>query len=157
MHAAREIEINRRVLLVGGGAALAGLLVTAGRTTLPALWQHGSAPAIESLSAESLVPHIGSSFAVPTSALGSVALELIDVVATQPHPSEPTVIAGEAFSLLFAGSTSTPLAADYYALRHDALALPLLYLSPVGRGEPVQDYQVIVDHRTFDFSLQKEN
>jgi hypothetical protein len=157
MHAAPAIEINRRCLLVGGGAALAGLLATTGRTTLPALWQHGAAPTIESLSAASLVPHIGSSFAAPTSAFGSVALELVDVVAVRAHAGEPTVIGGEAFSLLFAGSASQLIAADHYELRHEALALPSLYLSPVGRGEPVQDYQVIVDHRTFDFRPQKEN
>ena len=75
---ATAVRLDRRGLLVGAGAALAGLLVAGAQLPLPSLPFRDSSIAIDALSAALFVPHIGSSFSIQTSAVGVVSLELID-------------------------------------------------------------------------------
>ena len=153
---ATSTGIDRRGLLVGGGAVLAGLLVAGAQLPLASLPVRNSSVAVDALSAALFVPYVGSSFAIRTSTGGTSSLELIEVAAIRPHAIEPALIAGEAFSLLFEGSLNTVVDADHHQLIHEALELPPLYLSPIGRSARVQEYEAIVDHRTFDFD-SKEN
>ena len=79
---ATAVRLDRRGLLVGAGAVLAGLLVAGAQLPLPlplpSLPFRDSSIAIDALSAALFVPHIGSSFSIQTSAVGVVSLELID-------------------------------------------------------------------------------
>ena len=77
---ATAVRLDRRSLLVGAGAVLAGLLVAGAQLPLPlpSLPFRDSSIAIDALSAALFVPHIGSSFSIQTSAVGVVSLELID-------------------------------------------------------------------------------
>ena len=146
--------IDRRGLIVGGGALLAGLF--AAQTGVPSFSLPFGSPtlAVDELSAAMFSSHIGSSFTVQST---SLALKLVEVTQTTPHANEPRVIAGDAFSLLLAGPVHSPLAAGDHHLVHTDMELPLLYVSPVGRTTAVQEYQVIIDRRIFDVGAEKEN
>lgn len=144
-------DVNRRSLLLGGAAALAGLVVTGTQLSLPSLPFLDAAPRVGELTAATFTPHVGSTFAIRTAAEGVVSLVLTEVVRVRRHPSEPAVISGEAFSLLFEGPKGTIIEAAEHQLIHQVLTVPSLFVHPYGRSSTTQEYQVIVDHRLFDF------
>jgi hypothetical protein len=145
------IRIDRRRLLVGG-AALAGLTLAARSVPLiSGAVSSGSGPT-GALSAASFTPHIGTVFRVRGDGVGALSLRLVEVTATHGHRSEPTLLSGSAFTLIFEGPAASPLPSADYQLRHDVLDLPPMYVSPVGLTSRVQDYQIIVDTRVFDSS-----
>jgi hypothetical protein len=143
-------RIGRRSLLVGAGATIAGLALAGRGFTAPLSPETRPTADFDELSITSFLPHVGSTFTVRTIVHGTVSLELLEAVATLPHPSEPRLIRGEAFDLLFSGPLQTPVPADIQQLSHSALELPTLFLSPVGRSARFQDYQAIVDRRIFE-------
>ena len=146
---APPVVIDRRRLLVGG-AALAGLALV-GRT-VPLISQRVSSGAASTgaLSAASFAPHVGTLFGVRAREVGAISLRLIEVAPIQGHPSEPTLLSGSAYALILEGPAESPLPAADYHLRHAVLDLPPLHVSPVGLTSRVQDYQIIVDTRTFE-------
>jgi hypothetical protein len=146
-------RIGRRSLLVGAGATLAGLAFAGRGFTAPLSPETRSAADLDELSITSFLPLVGSTFTLRTLAYGTVSLELLEAVATLPHPSEPRLIRGKAFDLLFSGPRQTPVPAGIHQLRHSALELPTLFLSPVGRPTRFQEYQAIVDRRVFESGL----
>ncbi|MEP1124771.1 MAG: hypothetical protein ABJH68_12875 [Ilumatobacter sp.] len=143
------LVVDRRQLLIGGtavaGFALAGLvapLVSAAVST----GTGASAP----LTAASFTPHIGTLFRVRAAGVGAVALRLVEATPTQGRSSEPTLLSGSAYTLILEGPVESRLPAAVYHLSHGALDLPPMHVFPVGRSARVQDYQIIVDTRTFE-------
>jgi hypothetical protein len=146
--------LGRRDFLFGGGIALASLLLIRPNLAVTHALRDIHLPKIGGaappLSLGTFAPHIGSTFTVPSEDFGLVSLMLLEAVAARSHANQPTLIGGEAFSLLFEGSTATRLAAGQHRLTHGSLAPVSLHLFPVGRGSNVQDYQTVIDQRRFN-------
>ena len=141
--------IDRRRLLVGG-AALAGLALVGRAAPLFSGAASSGAGSTGALSAASFTPHIGTLFGVRGAGVGAISLRLVEVAATQGHRSEPRLLSGSAYTLIFEGPVESPLPAADYHLRHAVLDLPTLHVSPIGLTSRVRDYQIIVDTRTFE-------
>jgi hypothetical protein len=152
-------KISRRALFAG---AFASLVVVASRST-PGLGlktlvgerESDTVLPILALGAASagwsfadVVSHVGSEFDL-VSAVGVLPITLIEAVAAPVRTSGQMPISGEAFSLLFEGAAGLVAPEDTHLLRHSTLPDATHFISPVGRGRKVQDYQVIVDQRIF--------
>ena len=143
------IVIDRRRLLVGG-AALAGLVLVGRTAPLISEAVSSGAGSTGTLSAASFAPHVGTLFGVRAAGVGAVSLRLIEATAIAGHPSEPKLLSGSAYTLIFEGPPGSPLPAGSYRLRHPTLDLPPMHVSPIGLTSRVQEYQIIVDTRTFE-------
>lgn len=141
--------IDRRRLLFGG-AALAGLALVGRSVPLISEAVSGGAGSTGTLTAASFAPHVGTLFGVSAASVGAVSLRLMESTVIENHPSDPKLLGGSAYTLIFEGPTEAPLPTGSYRLRHPELDLPSFHLSPIGRGVRVQDYQIIVDTRTFE-------
>jgi hypothetical protein len=154
----QALPVDRRRFLISGGAAVAAVLLTrpdvaiaraVSSVHLPRFGEPALAAATM-LTLATFTPHVGSTFVVTTAALDVVALKLIDATATAVRKSQNPRVRGEAFSLVFEGSPAALLTEGAHSLRHASLTPLSLFLTPVGPGLKVQDYQAIIDHRTFE-------
>lgn len=141
--------IDRRRLLFGG-AALAGLALVGRGVPLITEAVSDDAGSTGGLTAASFAPHVGTLFGVRAAGVGAVSLRLIEATSSPSHPSEPTLLSGSAYTLIFEGPPEALVPTGSYRLRHPVLDLPPLHLFPIGRTVRVRDYQIIVDTRTFE-------
>jgi hypothetical protein len=146
--------VDRRRFLVGGGLAMVSVLLTRPDVAITRtlenvhLSRFGDA-APQTLALSTFTPHVGSTFLVTAGAFEVVALKLVDAAAPPVRKAQNPRVTGEAFSLHFEGSTEALLTDGVHTLRHASLSPLALFLAPVGRGLKVQDYQTVIDHRSF--------
>ena len=145
-------ELSRRKMLgMAGVAAVAVAIPGVRRFSLPT-WAAGEAPAPppppppSDLSLARFTPHVGTRFEVPVGA-ARVPVTLEEVSGARSHPTEPTGLSGEAFSLIFRGDNRLAFGDGNYQLRHPVLGTVPLFLVAVGTGRNGQGYQAVVDRR----------
>jgi hypothetical protein len=167
-----DAQISRRTLLAGAFGSI-GAVLLAGRPTSglrqllgsvsigaaaetevsdPIASSQISLSGIASSMTSSLsdfAPHVGSRFNLVTKLSGLVPVTLIEAVASPARSKGVKPISGEAFSLLFEGVAGAVVAQGAFAIRHEVLPESTYFISPVGRGLKVQDYQVVIDQRIF--------
>lgn len=149
-----DAAMNRRGFVVSG-VALAGLLLARPDRAVARVLQDLRLPRFSDTStAHSLLalatfaPHVGSIFRASAPGLGDVRLRLVEATDLSARAADVERFEGEAFSLIFEGSTSTRMEAGQRTLTREALSSPSLFLSPIGRGLVVQDYQTVIDLRS---------
>jgi hypothetical protein len=151
----QALPVDRRRFLVGGGLAMVSVLLTRPDVAIGRalenvhLRRFGDAtPQVLALS--TFTQHVGSTFLVTAGAFDVVALKLIDATSPPVRKAQNPRVTGETFSLIFEGTTDSLLAEGTHQLRHASLAPLALFLAPIGPGIKVQDYQAVIDHRTFE-------
>lgn len=153
-----DVAMNRRGFFVNG-VVLAGLLLTrpdraVGRALQDLrtpLFSHAST-APSALALSTFAPYVGAIFRTSAPDLGEVLLRLVEATGLSTRAAEIERLDGEAFSLIFEGSTRTRLESSQRMLTHPAIGSRSVFLSPVGRGLVVQDYQAVFDLRSLRVS-----
>lgn len=102
-----------------------------------------AAPAGSGLTFAGLSPLAGTDFT-----LGRSRLRLVEVLQRPPNAADRRGVTGEAFSLIFGGGPSRPLADGTYTLTHPSAGTLSLFLVAVGMARQGQRYQAVVDRRT---------
>ena len=151
---AADEAMNRRGFFVDG-AILTGLLLTRPDRALSRVLHHldmslagETSTATSPFVLATFAPYVGSTFRASASGSVEVPLRLVEATRSPIRDVDLVRLDGEAFSLIFEGSTSTPLASSQRTLSHPAAGSHSMFLSPIGRGLVVQDYQAVFDFRT---------
>lgn len=147
------VGIGRRDVLVGGAFVVAAI----GAASLPRLHlpgNDGSSTPSDRSDGHRELPGltvfsalVGTTFTM-TGGLRPWKLELIEAAAVaQPQSRYAAATTGEHFSLLFKTPAGRVRPGALRSLRHPVLGNLELFISPVGRGVTVQDYQAVLDLR----------
>lgn len=146
--------VNRRAVFING-AVLAGLLLTRPDRTLTRVLQHldislsdNTSTAASPFVLTTFAPYVGSTFRASASDSVEVPLRLVEATRSPIRAADMDRLEGEAFSLIFEGSTATRMSSSQRTITHTAAGSHSVFLSPIGRGLVVQDYQAVFDFRT---------
>jgi hypothetical protein len=152
-------KISRRALFAGAFGALVvvasrstpglGLRTLVGERVTPAALAVPPPAASPRWSFAEVVSHVGSQFDLITAVGVLLPITLIEALAAPVRTTGQIPIRGEAFSLLFEGAAGSAAPEGTHLLRHSTLPDATHFISPVGRGLKVQDYQVVIDQRIF--------
>jgi hypothetical protein len=149
MEASAGPVFSRRQFMVAAGA-LAAIGLTPGRALAGPLDLPGilAASKTSDLALSRFAPYVGSSFLLRTGTMRAERVTLAEATARTPRPADRAGLAGESFSLVFAGTGAKAFNHGTFTLVHPALGTFPLFLVAVDQGRQARHYQAVVDRRT---------
>lgn len=88
-------------------------------------------------------PYVGTKFTFLLPGNRAAQFTLTEATAGPAAQSDGRPVTGEAFSLLFSGSSPVPITGAVYPVRHQALGAFAMFVSPVERAVNGQHYEAV--------------